>query len=262
MRRTLTSTLTGLALLVATLTLVGYVVDVVVFAPGRPAQVAAQMLSTKQGRQVVTDDLAQRVHAYAPAIPQEQAHAVIDQALQDPRVVQALHDLSQQSTAEAQRAAIDRFVGSVAAQDPQAAAIARQYVNTVKPTQVLSGPSSPLSGATARSWHRFLTKAVPVGALVALVLAGAALLLGPRRDAVLRRIGIWGVVWAVIGLALWFALPRFVLPHLTGTWPVVLSAALTASRSDLVSVFGGLAAAGAVLLLLGYGARGSSTSYR
>lgn len=259
MRRPLTGLLTGLAILVASLTLAGYIVNLVALERGRPADVLSAMLGSAHGQQALTETFAGEIQQNAPGISAERARMLAGDVTSDPRVARAVKELSRSRSPEARRAMINRVVDSLAKQDPRAAATARQYLRTVKPGELDSAMSLQWASPKARTWHRELSSLVRVGLLASIVLAALALLLGPARDRVVRRFGVWGIVAAIVGALASFVVPIIVLPHMTGLWPTLVRAGLLTTSHDLLILFGALAAGGVVLLLLGYAGRSLST---
>jgi hypothetical protein len=255
MRRPVTGLLAGLAILVASLTLAGYVVDLVALAPGRPADVLNAMLGTADGRQALSNTFAGEIQRNVPGMSAERARALAGEVTSDPRLVRAVRELDRSKSPEERRATVDRVVGSVAKQDPQAGAVARQYLRTVRPRQLDTAMSLQWVSPQARTWHRQLSTLVRVGLPAAVVLAALALLLGPARDRVLRWFGAWGLVAAIVGGLVCFVVPIVVLPGMTGLWPTVLRAGLLTTRDDLLVLFGALAVGGVVLILVGYAGR-------
>jgi hypothetical protein len=90
--------------------------------------------------------------------------------------------------------------------------------------------------------------------VVAVLLVGAALLLGPSRDRILIRVGFWAIGASIFQLLIWYVLPRL-LGHFTNDWAQVAAAALRAGGTGLLTVFGALAGLGVAALVVGYGGR-------
>jgi hypothetical protein len=243
---------------VASLTLAGYVLNVVALKPERPAQVLSSMLSSDRGQQVLAGVFADEIHRRAPSIPEDSARSLAMDLTSNPQVAHVIRRLGRADSPAARQALVDRSLATVARQDPAAAEAAREYLRTVRPLSLLTSTGSPWDSGTVTAMHRALSSLVLVGALLAAGLAAMALLVGPARDQVLRWVGGWGLVAGAVGAFGAFALPTILLHSTSGPLPVLLWAGFDASRHDLLVLFVGLAGGGAVLLLAALAVRSGS----
>jgi hypothetical protein len=245
MRSPLCFLLTRLATIVGSLTLLAFMLLTVTLDPSRPARVLNALVTSDAGRRVATQVLADQITHYDPSLSHDQATALAGRVTSDPHLPAALAVAEHGNP----NAALDAVLTSVGRYDPAAAAAIRQHLPHG------AGPSAqlvPKSVSTPFNKIRGkLAAGIRDGLLAAIALALAALLIGPSRDRVARRLGWWCVLASIFQVAFWAGLPRL-LDRLHGQWPVLVAIALRAAGSTVVGTFELLLLAGVGLLGFGY----------
>jgi hypothetical protein len=251
MRRTFSSLLLTVALLAGTLALAAHVADRAVAGPGRVGAALKGALDSPQTRAALRKDVSRRVAASVPGVSRRRAAEVADRVLADPRLPAAVDALVSAGPAQRRRA-VDRALSTLATRDPALARRVRAEAGTVLPGLRL--PYVDRLDAV----HRRLDGLRSLGTVVAVVLGALALLVGPRRDRLVRRIGVWGILVGGLGAALVWLLPGAL--DAGPAWALVVAGGLRAARTSLTALFAALCAAGLVLVALGAGAgRGRGT---
>ena len=131
--------------------------------------------------------------------------------------------------------------------DPAAATAIAAKTTNANPLSAL--PTGLVT--TANRAHTFLRSAEIVLLVIAVLAVLVALLIGPRRDRVLIRVGYWALGASVVQLIVWLGLPKL-LGHFTDAAAQIGAAALRAGGAGLVGVFVALGVLGAVCLIIGY----------
>ncbi len=242
MRRSLSSLLLALALVCGTVALVAHVVDRVAVAPGRSEAALKAALRTPSTRAVLRDEVARRVAQQVPGVSVGRARDVAGRILADPRVADTAGSLLAASPDRRSRI-VDGALSLLRSRDPALADQVRARADRLLPR--LRVPVLDRLGAE----HERLLAVGSLGATAAVVLAALALLLGPRRDRLLRRIGVWGLLAGMLGVALLWAGPRL----LDGgpVWTALVAGGLDAARGGLAPLFVGLLVGGVLLLAAG-----------
>jgi hypothetical protein len=255
-RRSLSSLLLALALVCGTVALAAHVVDRVAVAPGRSEAALKAALRTPSTRAVLRDEVARRVAQQVPGVSVGRARDVAGRILADPRVADTAGSLL--AASPDRRSRIVGALSMLRSRDPALADQVRARADRLLPR--LRVPVLDRLGAE----HERLLALRSLGATAAVVLAALALLLGPRRDRLLRRIGVWGLLAGVLGVALLWAGPR--LLDGGSVWTALVAGGLDAARGDLVPLFVGLLIGGVLLLATGTAAgtaaRGPATGGR
>jgi len=246
-RRSVSSLLLALALVCGTLALAAHVVDRVAAAPGRPQAALEAALHTPSTRAVLRDEVARRVAEQVPGVSVGRARDVAGRILADPRVADTAGSLLA-SGKDRRSQIVDGALSLLRSRDPALADRVRARTDRLLPR--LRVPVLDRLGAE----HERLLDVRSLGAVAAVVLAALALLMGPRRDRLLRRTGGWGVLTGALGLALLWVGPRLLDG---GSVLTALSAGgLDAARGGLVPLFVVLLVGGLLLLAAGAAARG------
>jgi hypothetical protein len=236
--------LTTIGCLAGSLALIAFVVSTILVNPDRPGQIVKAVLSSSAGRAVVTDAVATTLRTADPTLTPAQASA-------DAKVIVASPSLPS-SLGSSKGDVSTALLAQLKQVDPAAAAAIASKQSTGS-----AGPLSALPGGVL-SAENHAHSLLHTGALYLLVIAiiavGAALLIGPRRDRVLVRVGYWALGASLVQLLIWLALPR-ALGHFSNSWAQVGAAALRAGGTGLVTVFITLAVGGAAAIAIGYTAR-------
>jgi hypothetical protein len=269
MRYGLSRTLMSLAVAAATIASTTWVATTTLFHPDRPARIAEAVLATPEGQQViartVTDQVLTRAQsAGLPTPPAQEVEQATSRALTDPRLSQALHSLTQAPAGAERTAAAESFLTQVAGIDPRVEQVVRGELTQLGGAQALTGQGEnpavlgplavlvPAEVNDSLSTYRDLTQGLPgTAAWVAAAAAGAALVLGPRRDVLARRAGRWALIAGGAGFAAWVLLPHVILPRWDSVWAPILTAGLQAAGLPLAGVFTALVAGGAALYTAG-----------
>ena len=241
MRRALSVLLTALALLAGTAAVAAYAVNQVVAGRDQPGTVAKALLDTPDGRAAVRDQLETRIRENVPGMTDAQSRAIATQVVADPRLPAALDTLADDTS---RKAALDTALAEVGKRNPRLAEQVRTQADRVVPTA-----HSPVLDRLDRAQDRLHTVAT-TGAVVAVVLAALALLLGPRRDKTVRSIGLWGLLLGGVGLLALWLLPGW-LTGLDGLTPLLAAGGVEAADTGLRLLFGALLGGGVVALVLG-----------
>jgi hypothetical protein len=236
--------LTTIGCLAGSLALIAFVVSTLVVNPDRPGQIVKAVLSSSAGRSVVTEAVATALRTADPTLTPAQASADAKVIVTSPALPTSLGS-SKGDVSTALLAQLKQV-------DPAAAAAiaSKQSTGSAGPLSAL--PSGVLSAENHA--HSALRTAELYLLVIAIVAVAAALLIGPRRDRVLVRVGYWALGASLVQLVIWLALPR-ALGHFSNSWAQVGAAALRAGGAGLVTVFIVLAVGGAAALAIGYTAR-------
>jgi hypothetical protein len=241
-RGVLAAFLTTIGCLAGSLAVAAFVLSTIVLNPERPGQVIKAALSTSAGRTITTDAIATALRTANPTMTSAQASADAAAIVASPQLTSSLGS-SKSDVSSA-------LLAQLKAIDPASAAAISATATNANPLSAL--PTGVAS--TANRAHSALRTAEIALVIIAVLAIVIALLLGPRRDRTLVRVGYWALGASVIQLVIWWGLPR-ALGHFTNAWAQVGAAALRAGGAGLVGVFITLAAIGAVCLTVGYVAR-------
>lgn len=241
-RGVLSAFLTTIGCLAGSLAVAAFVLSTIVLNPARPGQVIKAALSTSAGRVITTDAIAAALRTANPTMTSKQASVDAAAIVASPQLASSLGS----SKSDVSSALLDQLK----AIDPASAAAISATATNANPLSAL--PTGVAS--TANRAHTALRTAEIVLVVIAVLAIALALLIGPRRDRTLVRVGYWALGASVVQLIIWFGLPR-VLGHFTNAWAQVGAAALRAGGAGLVGVFIALAVIGAVSLTVGYVAR-------
>jgi hypothetical protein len=236
--------LTTIGCLAGSLALIAFVVSTIVVNPDRPGQIVKAVLSSSAGRAVATEAVATTLRTADPTLSPTQASADATKIVASPALATSL-GTSKGDVSAALLAQLKQI-------DPAAAAAIGSKQSTGSSGPLSALPSGVLSAENHA--HSLLRTAELYLLVIAVIAVGAALLIGPRRDRVLVRVGYWALGASVVQLLIWLALPR-ALGHFSNSWAQIGAAALRAGGAGLVTVFVTLAVAGAAALAIGYTAR-------
>lgn len=241
-RGVLSAFLTTIGCLAGSLAVAAFVLSTIVLNPERPGQVIKAALSTSAGRTITTDAIATALRTANPTMTSAQASADAAAIVASPQLTSSLGS----SKSDVSSALLDQLKTI----DPASAAAISATATNANPLSAL--PTGVVS--TADRAHSALRTAEIALVIIAVLAIAFALLIGPRRDRTLVRVGYWALGASVIQLVIWFGLPR-ALGHFTNAWAQVGAAALRAGGAGLVGVFITLAGIGVVCLTVGYVAR-------
>jgi hypothetical protein len=142
-------------------------------------------------------------------------------------------------------------MASVRRYDPTAAAeVDRHLPHDTSGTPTVSLVPNSASTRLFRARAKIVT-AMWAGLAVALAAAIGALLVGPARVRVARRIGWWCIGASVFQVVFWVGVPAL-LERLDGQWPILAAIAIRASGSAVVGVLVTLLLGGVLLVAMGH----------
>jgi hypothetical protein len=245
-RSTLGAFLTTIGCLAGSLAVAAFVIATLVVNPERPGQVVKAVLGTSAGRSVATDAIASTLRQADPSLTPVQAATDAKAIVASPSLAASLGS----SKANVSSALLTELKQV----DPAAAAAVSAHASTSPAT------ASPLSAlptqalSAASHVHSVLRSIALLLLIVGVAAVGMALLIGPRRDRVLLRVGLWALAASAVQLAIWLGLPAL-FGHFTNPWSQVAAAALRAGSTGLLTVFVTLAVAGAIAVALGLAGR-------
>jgi hypothetical protein len=268
--------LMSLALLAGVVALTAWVGSTTVLNPDRVTHVAGTILQSPQGRDALTRELTDRLAAAAPESQRATVESASRRVVTDPRTSGALERLAAANTPSQRDAAAGALLDGIDQVNPQAADRARSQLENAGGDDQLARARA--GGATPGSEHNdavlgpfaaFVPSSVNakldgarsaalltqrVAAAAAILLAACALLLGPRRDRLLRRVGRWGIAVGGVAVLAWIVIPAWVLPQWDSLWSQVAAETLRASGGPLILMFGLIFAGGLATLVLGFAA--------
>jgi hypothetical protein len=274
LRSRFSALLMSLAVLAGTLALTAWVGTTTVLNPDRVVGVAGAVLQSPQGRDALTRELTDRVVAAVPGTDRDAVEAASRKVVSDPRTSGAFESLTGAQSPRQRDEAANTLIDGLAAVNPRVASDARARLRSSGGIDALAadradtsvaavernGPVlGPLAALVPASVNEKLDQARSIalsvqelGAVAAALLAASALLLGPRRDRLLRRLGLWGIVVGGVATLVWIVIPNWVLPMWDSLWSPVAAEALKASGGRLTVMFGMIFAGGLVTLILGF----------
>jgi hypothetical protein len=245
-RSTLGAFLTTIGCLAGSLAIAAFVIATLVVNPERPGQVVKAVLATSAGRSVATDAIASTLRQADPSLTPAQASTDAKAIVASPSLASSLGS-SKANVSSALLAELKQV-------DPAAASAVSAHSAT---NLAVASPLSalPTQALTAASHiHSVLRSIALLLLIVGVVAVGAALLIGPRRDRVLLRVGCWALAASAVQLAIWLGLPAL-FGHFSNPWSQVAGAALRAGGTGLLTVFVILAVSGAIAAALGLAGR-------
>lgn len=265
-----------LALLAGVVALAAWVGTTTVLSPARVTHAAGTLLQSPQGRDALAQELTDRAMAVVPESERSAVESAARTATAEPRSAQLLEDLANADSPRERDAAAGAMLDGLARVSPATAdrlrrqlddaggvdALARERVGGDLPAagqgEPVLGPFAafvPSSVSTALDRARSAALAVQqVGWAAAALLGVGALLLGPRRDRLLRRIGHWGVAVGAVALVAGVVLAELVLPQWDSLWAAVAADTLRSSQVTLGTAFGLILAGGVACWVLGIAA--------
>ncbi|ACU54685.1 hypothetical protein Afer_1771 [Acidimicrobium ferrooxidans DSM 10331] len=262
LRRLLGDLLYWAGLIAGTGAIVIHLFTLTVLTPGRLTQQAHQLLSASVVQRAIADSLANALQPIASAqgvqLTSSETLAAVHSALSSPLV--------QSDFLGAMTTAQDRLLGktsapvviggpaftqaiaaSLASVDPSVAhVVAGEDLAVTVP-----GADVPNLGFIATNAPRTEHTLTDI-ALLALVLA---LVLHNDRRKLLARIGTWLVGCSIAEVALFWFLPKVILPHVGFSWAQFAAVVLTMTGAATVTFFLELFAAGAAAIALARGAK-------
>jgi hypothetical protein len=241
-RSTLGAFLTTIGCLAGSLAVAAFVIATLVVNPERPGQVVKAVLATSAGRGVATDAIASTLRQADPSLTAAQAATDAKAIVASPTLAASVGN-SKANVSSALLAELKQV-------DPAAASAVSAHASTgpVSASPLSALPTQALSAAS--HVHSLLRSAALLLLIVGATAVGAALLIGPRRDRVLLRVGLWALAASAVQLAIWLGLPAL-FGHFTNPWSQVAAAALRAGGTGLLTVFVTLAVSGAIAVALG-----------
>lgn len=245
-RSTLGAFLTTIGCLAGSLAVAAFVIATLVVNPERPGQVVKAVLATSAGRSVATDAIASTLRQADPGLTPAQAAT-------DAKAIVASPSLAA-SVGSSKANVSSALLTELKQVDPAAASAVSAHVATG------AASASPLSAlptqalSAANHVHSVLRSAALALLIVGIAAIGIALLVGPRRDRILVRVGLWALAASAVQLAIWLGLPAL-FGHFTNPWSQVAAAALRAGGAGLLTVFVTLAVSGAIAVALGLAGR-------
>lgn len=222
--------------------MVAFLISTLVVNPQRPGAVIKAVLGTGVGQSVATDAIAATLRSADPSITTAQADA-------DARAIVASPALAS-SLGSSKGNVSSALLTQLRSVDPAAATAISNRIGagTTGASPLSALPDGALTAADHA--HSVLRSAELYLALIAVAAVALALLIGPRRDRVLVRVGWWAVGASVVQLLIWLALPK-ILGHFDNAWAQVGAAALRAGGTGLLTVFVALAVGGALAIVVG-----------
>jgi hypothetical protein len=215
MRRGLASLITGLSLLVATVSWAGFTLSHTILDPGRSERLAERLLDDPQVREALIDRLADAVEPQIPAeVPV--SRGLIETgagfAIDDPQVRALILD----GVVRYHRNALEGNTEPVVVDGNALGRASRDSLVGIRPELDPFLPATPAVQlelpTTGFTWlasvKRFVDRYTILAALVALAGSTVALAVARDRGAVLRRVAFWGYGAAAFWLVVGFALPR------------------------------------------------------
>jgi hypothetical protein len=248
-RSSLGSVLLRLGIAAGTIALAAFVTSTLLFDPGRPARIVHAMLATSAGRSVVADTVTGAIETVAPGLPARRADALGQRVADDPALLQALSDVSDAHGSHSVTAAV---LSALRRADPRVARLVGNSIGTGRTNDDDLLPAQ--LGSVARGARTTAVRVEQGGLVLFLLLAGAAIALGPARERLVRRLGWACIVASIVPVLVRVALPA-ALDHASGRWPVIIAAGVRAASTGLIGVFATVLAAGVLLVLGSYAGR-------
>ncbi|MEM9562979.1 MAG: hypothetical protein AAGA93_10195 [Actinomycetota bacterium] len=258
MRRGLASLITGLSLIVATMSWAGFTLSRTILDPGRSERLAEQLLDNPQVRDALVVRLADAVE---PQIPPEVpvSRSLIESgaatALDDPRVRALVVDgfvRYHRNALEGETEPVVIDAGDLGAASRDALVDVRPELDQFLPAAPAVEVELPTAGfGWLASVKDFVDRFTLLGALVAAAGATLALAVARNRGAVLRRVAFWGYGAAAFWLLIGLGVPR-IADVLSPTSGAIASAAVDVFLGAMIGPAIVVAAASTVLLLLGF----------
>ncbi len=276
-RSRLSALLMSLAVLAGVVALTSWVSTTTVLNPDRVTHAAGSLLQSSAGREALTRQLTDRVVDAAPESDRAAVESASRQVAADPRISGALERLAGADTPSERDAAAGALLDGLDQVSPQASERARgrlqaaggvdQLVRDRTGAEVpgsrqdrsVLGPfatfapesvSAKLDGARAAA-----LVAQRAAAVAAILLAACALVLGPRRDRLLRQVGRAGLVIGGLALLAWIVVSAWLLPQWDSVWAQVAAETLQSGGGSLAVVFGMILVGGLACLVLGFALR-------
>ncbi len=258
MRRGLASLITGLSLIVATMSWAGFTLSRTILDPGSSERLAEQLLDNPQVRDALVVRLADAVE---PQIPPEVpvSRSLIESgaatALDDPRVRALVVDgfvRYHQNALEGETQPVVIDAGDLGEASRDALVGVRPELDEFLPTAPAVEVELPTAGfGWLASVKDVVDRFTLLGALVAAAGATLALAVARNRGAVLRRVAFWGYGAAAFWLLVGLGVPRLA-DLLSPTSGAIASAAVDVFLGAMIGPAIVMAVASTVLLVLGF----------
>ena len=245
-------------LILAWISLTGVVVRQTLLLSAQAPSYALAALKSPAIRSTVSELIIKSVQHQFPIvgqIPEAELRPAIEEALTQPAVANEFANAALQVQ--------QHFIGlndqPIILGGPQLSAAIAQIIasNDLSAQQVIKNIpfSYTISSDLIPSAGRYYSK---IGSLITVSLIGAlaflisSVLVSVRKSRTIRRIGMGFVGMSIIEVAIFWLLPRYVLPNLqSGLW-VIFSAIMTASASAIEPLYLGIFGAGVALIVTSF----------
>lgn len=262
LRRTLAALILGPSLLLASLAWAGFTALRTVLDPDRSEQIATDLYDDPEVRNQLTANLSSALSSVLPddvSASGAQLNAAADRVLED----DAVRSLVIGTFAETHRGLLGESDVSQTLDIGSVGSAVRSSLVGIRPDLDQLLPASPVVVVDLPTdripdlspVRSFLTRAVPILAMVAAAGVVLALFTTSTRDRVLRRAGWWAVTASAMVLVVGFFVP-FVARRALPDQAEVLGAILTALLASLIQPSIVLGVLGAGLIISGFALRG------
>lgn len=252
-------------LLLATLGLAAYSIEVTVLDGRRATAVAPTLLKTGFVRDEMSGRVASAISGDQPLSPVDSATVkrTADRAVTEPEFIAAF----QRALGALHAEVFGDRSGPIVLDQALVRSAVQHAVVVLDPTG--SGPAGANRPLTVTidteavphlaTWGRLVRNLARFGGVLGLVLVAVGFSLEGHRARALMRIGRWALVWGLLGLVAVRLVPDVVLPRV-GSWAEVAGKVAGGGGGVLVPIALALCAAGLFLIVIG--ARWEGTSRR